>query len=167
MATTVTWQEIRENYNALITAAEPSLLSASLFHHPNTRIPLKSWALKHAGSHCFRAFALNSWSNTDSEPETFDTPAYQRTNTAELVIAYPVDVALYWKDDDDADLDNFEDVIEADSDQLRDILTSSGNLLTGHNEMKVVSRVTEQASDALWFHTLLIRVQYLCSQSLT
>ena len=151
MATTTTFAAIREQYLTKIRAITPSVLAGHVFSTPNTRIPLKAWAMKSAGSQCFRAFGI-TFDDVVEEPQDFESTAYQRMDTATLVIAYPVDLALYYKDDDDQDLANFDDVINSDSDQVRDVLTSTGNLIAGHSEMRVVRRATMRETDAIWFH---------------
>lgn len=166
MPSTTTFEAIREQYLRKVVTITPSILSGDLFHRPNIRIPLRDWAIKSAGSQCFRAIEMRLDSVLE-EPHTMDPSAYERNDSATLVIAYPADLSMYWKDDQDADMDNFEDVINSDSNQVRDVLTSTGNLLAGQNAMRVAGRRTDRTDDAIWFHEIDIVTIYTVSQTLT
>lgn len=160
MAVTTTYAAIRDNYIRLIEAITPTLLSQLAFRRGLRRQELEVWA-ESAGSAALRKFEIRLDGDVE-DPNTMDFTDADRYEDAEILIAYPVLPALYGTDD----LDEMEKVMRSDARQVRDVVFSPGNYLSGQSAAFVEIRKPERG-DRVWFQPLRLSLIYLESQSLT
>jgi len=159
---TRTWEEVREDIYSLLHAATPTVLAGDPFYRPaEVRTSLTAWAEKSAGSAVFRAMELRFDSETMDDPGVLDNEVYEAETTGTLTIAYPADVGLYFKDDNDADLDNIDDVISADADLIQRTIgvKATSNLPTGVNGRWLLGRRVGRG-EKVWFSVIPIRGNY-------
>lgn len=160
MATTTTYPAIRDNYITLLQAATPSLLPEYSFHRVPRHLDLREWAVD-VGSAAFRAFAIVRGDAPLDEPPHQDPSAFERSEVATLVIAYPVLPALYGTDD----LNSLEHLIRTDLTLIRRVLWTN-NYIAGQSLGWLDPKEPER-QEFTWFQPIEIQLQYTESQSLS
>jgi hypothetical protein len=159
MATTTTFDEIRDNWITRLEAATPDTLSwlpfrnAPADHELQTLLPTSAM---------FRAFRFRRGDPGD-EPETQDPSAFVRVETVTLTIAYPIVEALYGR----ADLDDVECVMRDDVKRVREVLMSSGAFIPGMSLGWPDPQTPDRGRPEIWFQEFLISTTYLEAQTLT
>lgn len=123
----VTWWEIRDNYDSLIRAAIPRLLPNFRFDACPRNYELSVHAGM-AGSASLRKFQFDR-SEIVEDPPFFHWETREVNEHMLLTMAYPTQYAIYGRDDSD-DMDK---VIRSDAHQLRDLIFSGGNYLVGQS----------------------------------
>lgn len=161
MPTTTTFAAIRDNYITLIEALTPTKLADKLFRRSPRHRRLGDWALG-SGSAALRGFELVG-EEAVPDPNLFDPSALERVEHMVLMVAYPVQVALYGRDD----LDELEAVTRSDARQLRDLVYSAGNYLAGQSAAFVEILPLDRGDDRVWFRSFDVVLHYLEAQSLT
>jgi hypothetical protein len=158
--TATTWCTIRDALSAAFIAATPGVLPAYGFDHANKRYPIEMWAGSlGANSTLLRRF---QWRRANLEqPAYLDAGTVQWNETSTLTITYPVLPALYGN----ADLDEIERVMRRDAKQLRDIIASPGQLVSGQ-EVGRVSVLEPETAGPVWYQRLTVLFVYQETQVL-
>lgn len=159
MATTTDWSTIRDQIITKIKAISPTLLAGFQFDEVPRNQGLRDYAAR-VGSAALRRFELRL-DDTEPDPIVLDPAAYERNESATLLVAYPRELALYGQ----ADVDDMEKVIRSDAAQLRDTIFSPGNYVAGQSLARPRRRAIEKG-DAVWFQSFLVELVYTEAQSL-
>jgi hypothetical protein len=157
---TTTWCSIRDALSAAFIAATPGVLPTYRFDHAVKRYPIEMWAGSlGANSTLLRRF---QWRRANLEqPPYFASDAVEWNETSTLTIAYPVLPALYGN----ADLDEIERVMRRDAKQLRDIIASPGQLVSGQ-EVGRVSVLEPETVGPVWYQRITVLFIYQETQVL-
>lgn len=162
MATTTDFETIRENYLRLIEQLTPTSYGGHKFARLKVVLPLRMWGAK-SDSSAFRVFGMYV-EDGGEEPPMQHPQAYQKNEIAVLEIAYPLEPGLYHKQDGDADLDNVEDLINADAEQVRLTLVDATNYVAAQHNCVVQSRALDRSDERTWFYTFRLLLTYEAAQ---
>lgn len=160
--TTSTLAEIIAKIATVITALTPGALSAQRFDRAPRRYPLRLWAPQQGASTAtLRKFEINRV-GPRQDPGVIDPTAYFVNRDVLVTVAYPVLPALYGRND----LDDLEDIVEADALQIRDALFSPTGLASAaHQETVVVVEDLDRSDDDVWFQPFTLTVKYFSPQT--
>lgn len=161
--TTTTYDAIRDKMAATIQGLTPGVLSNRLFEeYAPKRMRLRDHAAAHPGEELFRMFEIRR--GTATEPGLIDPDALLRNEVVTVSIAYPLLLALYGTED----LDEVERVIRRDARQVRDVLFSSGNYVSGQlAALPTDMDAIDMGDPECWFQDLSFTVIYYEGQTLT
>lgn len=160
--TTSTLAEILAKVRSVVTSLTPGSLSAQRFDRAPRRYPLRLWAVQQgASSATLRKFEVKR-TGPREDPGVIDPTAYFVNRDLLLEVAYPALPALYGRED----LDDLEDLVEADALQIRDALFSPTGLANdAHQETVVVVEELDRGDDDVWFQPFTLTVKYFSPQT--
>ena len=163
--TTSTLAQILTKIRAVIVGCLPATLPDVRFMRPTEKhVPLREWALANAGSQCARKFEVKRFGPRE-DPGVIDPQAYYCNRQVLVEIAYPAELAALFGRED---LDDLEDVIEADALQIRDALFSPTGLANdAHQETAVVIEDLDRVEGPVWFQPFTLTVKYFSPQLFT
>ena len=161
MATT-TYAAIRDSMIINVRAIVPANLADKPFDRCPVRVRLADWATKQTpGSAAFRKVEIRR--NMEEEASFFSPDEIERRETAVLRVAYPVLPELYGADE----LDDIEEIIRRDARDLRDVIASPDNYVSGQNAAFVDElEPVDESYEHVWFLGLRIRLYYYETQNL-
>jgi hypothetical protein len=161
MATTTTYDAIRDTQSLVLERLVPSQLAEHRFRRGNRSVGLRKWANENPTSAALRTFELRGGAIADSSMN--DPGAHQVTQAVRLTVAYPAKPALFGREG----LDDLEAIMFEDARQIRDALfgPTQGAYLAGHS-VTAVERDTPETSDPVWFSNFTIRLTFTEQQSL-
>lgn len=156
MATTVTYDEIRDNLTTLLEAASPVLRPEYLFRHAPRHADFFAWATER-GSAALRAFQIIRGTNELADPPYLHSTAVERQETATLTVVYPA-----FTDD----LDELERTLREDGTLIRRVLFTPDTYLPGQS-LAWITPLEPTRETAVWFQPYSVRLVYLEPQTLT
>jgi hypothetical protein len=137
---TTTYPLIRDQWATTIQALVPAFL-ADRFQLFRERRDFREWAEENHGA-CMRAFQITRVDDREVPPVT-DGSTEQHDAEAELVVAYPANLAEYWRGSarGERPLQDLEDVLDADAEQLNDAIGINGaaSYLAGQSRCECVT----------------------------
>lgn len=153
MATTTTFEAIRDAYYTAIEALTPAVMTRAEYkfrRHPDRRITVRDWASAQSTDSPFRRFDMRITGDEEEAPILHPgTNSAREVNVlATLTVAYPVLPGMYGGND----LDDLDDVIESDRRQIFDALRTGANYRDGQNNCQVTVRATDRdTAQDVWF----------------
>jgi hypothetical protein len=158
---TTVLSSIIANYRDAIEATPPTRLPNYPYRRTTRRMPIEDLVVANPGSGLLRHFEMRMVLGA-VDSITLDPRQGLMIEPAELIVAYPTQVALYGKQD----LDSMENIIRRDARQLHDILLSPGNYISGQNGALPGFGTVEQSRD-VWLLRIPVMVHYFESQTFT
>lgn len=141
----------------------PTVVSNERFKRSPKNQPIREWALQN-GALAFRRFEIRR-SAKRIDPGMEDPSAYRVEQQVTVTVCYPVKILGKYGLND---LDDLEDLVEADTTQIRDALASSGNLANGAHQANFIEQEDlDRNSSEIWFQLLTINCVFWASQQLT
>jgi hypothetical protein len=161
MATTTTYEAIRDRQIDLIEALVPAVLSHRRFQRKPQRQRLRAWAERDPGSGVLRRFEI--FRSGAQDPPLLDPSAKETLERCMLSVAYPaLLVGVYGQ----ADLDSLEATMRSDARQIRDVLFSYANYLPGHSITRVEIMEPDRSIESVWFQDFALELIYTEAQNL-
>lgn len=161
MATT-TFDAIRDTYVTAIRAVTFSTAPDDAFDYVPERMMLRDFVDRTGGSACFRKFEFVR-TGTGPDPAIMHPEEVDREEFAEVLIAYPVTVALYGIND----LLDVEKVMRADARKVNDVLRSTANYTSGQNAAFTTIGTPDRSQPDIWYQPLSVRLLYNEAQAIT
>lgn len=161
MATTTTYEAIRDSYITKIKALSPSRVSNLLFDECPRNMSLRDYAGM-AGSAAIRKFQFERTGFVE-DPPVLDWTAKETNEDITLTVSYPTTFALYGK----ADRNDLEALMRSDARQIRDLIFSGGNYLAGHTASFVTILRSDRKSSSVWYQGFGISLIYTEAETLT
>jgi hypothetical protein len=163
MATTTDFWSIRDNCITKLEAATPAFLSNYPFRRAPRHVDFADWVASVGfSSACLRTFQINRADIDPEEPLSHQDPsAFEREETAHLVLAYPLLPALYGS----GDLNSLDSLIRSDLTVIRRALFTN-IYLPGQSRGWLEPRDPVR-TDEVWYQPIDILLTYTESQTLS
>ena len=158
---TTTFAAIRSQIETVLAALTPATASQLRFKRAPRRVPLRDWVTKNTGDGAVRRWEMLR--GDQREPMSMDASERVVEIDAVLTVAYPTLIGIYGANE----LDSLEDVIEADANQIRDALYSSGNYVAGCYCVTVSIMGPDRTMDGCYLQPFQLTFTLNRSQSLT
>ncbi len=167
MANTTTFAAIRDAYGILINRLTPTTLADKGFHRPGPK-ELDAMIAGTPTAQLLRGYRFMRSGDTSGDSAVLAMDLVERVESADLVVAYPRLPELYgrYQSGGHAGLDDLEDTMRADARQLRDLLTSTSNLISGQIQCEVTIKAPDRSAGAVWVQTLGLTLNYYEAQSI-
>lgn len=161
--TTTTMSAVIDKITNVIHGLTPTRLPDRRFDRSHPEFPLRAFSETDASEAMFRKFEVVRDGPREDSP-LMDPSAAYITRVLRVSVAYPAKlVGLYGRDD----LDDLEDLAEADATTIRDAIFSPGNLIPGCNGMLPEVQDLERGDPDVWFQDIGVRVHLFVAQTLT
>lgn len=165
MATTTTFEAIRDGFYADVEALTPTVLARSEYvfrRLPDRRIAVRVWAAQQSTDSCLRRFDMRITGDVEEFP-VIHHDAREVNVQATFTIAYPVLPGVYGEQD----LDDMEDVVESDTRQIYDVLRSASNWPAGMSNCQVTISTTDRDSvQDVWFKDFQCLLTYTAAATI-